>query len=353
MTEPVATCAHTIPAGPPSLHHFAHGRPARHLYQTGVSTIVPARQRYEFWTSTCLRYIHADPPDEHHRRDYLARVESLATPSGEMHYSASDGFSGVRTVRDARSSPQAELSLLYMLEGQLSCRLDGGDVVTAGPGEFFLYDPGRPQRLAVSRHRMVQVDLDAAQLAAVAGGKAPAPGTLRDALAASGLTRLLQARLGVFPALVAHLSATEQVSLLQATEALALAVIRGAIGADTATDDAQHPCTLEKARHYIGANLDRPDLSPADIAAAVGCSRATLYRVFMRHNMRIASYVRELRLQKMMGLLKNPADLRPIATLAQSCGLYDTPNVSQMFRKRFGASPRDIRAHHAGPQSRR
>lgn len=348
MPEPVATLAHTLPVSMPALHHFAHGRPARQLYQTGVSTIVPARQRYEFWTSTCLRYIHVDRPDEHHRRDFHARVDSLATPTGEMHYSASDGFSGVRTANDARSTPEAELSLLYMLEGQLACRFGDGKVVTAGPGDFFLYDPARQQRLAVSRHRMVQVDLDAVQLAAVAGGTAPEPGTVRDALAASELTRLLQVQLSVFPKLVANLSDGEQVSLLEATEALALAVIRGALGADTAAGDEEDPCVLTKARHYIYANLDKPDLSPADIAAAAGCSRATLYRLFVRHQMPVASYVRELRLQKLMGLLKNPADSRPISALAQSCGLYDTPNVNQMFRKRFGASPRDIRARHAG-----
>jgi AraC-like DNA-binding protein len=49
-------------------------------------------------------------------------------------------------------------------------------------------------------------------------------------------------------------------------------------------------------------------------------------------------------LQRLYELLQSAAVDHPIAMLAQHCGLIDPANLSQMFRRRFGISPSELRA---------
>lgn len=63
----------------------------------------------------------------------------------------------------------------------------------------------------------------------------------------------------------------------------------------------------------------------------------------------VAAYIREQRLQKLHRMLLDPLERRPIAALAPPCGLYDIPNVNQMFRKRFGLPPSQARRGETNP----
>ncbi|MCK9511809.1 MAG: helix-turn-helix domain-containing protein [Pigmentiphaga sp.] len=341
----------TIPADSPlqdargsqAFHLFAQGRPADRVFQTITASQVPAHARYEYWTSSLIRNFVVDPPDENQRRDFQAHVISLTTFTKEMHYSQSDAFSGVRTAQAIRADPSDELSLFYVLEGQLAGRFETEDII-ATAGSFYLYDSRLIQRIAVSRHRLIQVDLPRCAFEAAFAGQPPSPAEVTRALALSRLTPLLRSHLAQFPQTAAGMNPLEQQTLLETTEAFALSILRGAIANLLPSGDHHERALLLAAQRYIQRHLDKPDLAPAEIAAGVACSRATLYRVFKRHGLAIAAYVRELRLQQLFRLLQNPSDHRPIATLAQRCGLYDTPNVNQMFRRRFGASPSDVRA---------
>ncbi|MGE4338405.1 MAG: helix-turn-helix domain-containing protein [Pigmentiphaga sp.] len=340
----------TIPAKPifkaarrsPALHPFSQGRPADRVFQTVAASRAPARERYEYWTSSQIRNLLVDPPNERQKQDFQAYVISLATLTKEMHYSQSDGFSGVRTAQAVRADHSAELSLLYVLEGQLAGRFETEDVI-ATAGNFYLYDSRRVQRIAVSSHRLIEVDLPRFAFDAAFAGTPPSPADVTRALANSRLAPLLRSHLAQFPHAAVHMSPIEQQSMLETTETFALAVLQGAIANLMPSGDDRDHALLIAAKRYIQRNLDKPDLDPTEISVAIASSRATLYRVFKRHGLTIAAYVRELRLQQLFRLLQNPADQRSIATLAQRCGLYDAPNVNQMFRRRFGASPSDVR----------
>lgn len=343
VTDPPSMPLHGLSA----LHRFALGRPTNQVFQTVCTDQAPARERYEYWTSTLVRNMKVDAPDEAQRRDFQGYAVSLATLTKEIHYSQSDGFSGVRTAQAIRADQSSELSLLYVLEGRLAAGLDH-EAIVADAGNFYLYDSRLVQRFEISRHRLIQVDLPRFAFESAFAGKAPDPATVTKALARSRLTPLLRTQLAHFPRMAATMSPIEQQSLLEATEALALFVLQGAVGNLMPPDDNRDKAFLLAAQRYIQRNLDKPDLHPAEIAASIGCSRATLYRVFQRHGLTVAAYVRELRLQQLFRLLQNAADHRPIAVLAQLCGLYDAPNVNQLFRRRFGASPSDVRATRPG-----
>jgi len=259
----------------------------------------------------------------------------------EIHYAEFDAFSATRTLRDVRTDPSDELALLLLLEGTLHARLDDR-YLALGRNELYLYDSSQPQRLEFSRNRVVQFDIDRHKLAAACGGRAPQPALVIEALRRSGLTAMLRRHLSEFPAAYQHLTPQECVVMQAATEALALTVISAAVlsnGAETANGLR----LAEAARHYIHVNLDKPELDATDIAQHLGCSRSTLYRAFSLTDVSVAAYIREQRLLKLHQMLRNPLEPRPVAALAPLCGLYDTPNVSQMFRRRFGMSPTEVR----------
>ncbi len=327
----------------PPLHAFSRGRPAGHVFQLVSTAPAPPPERYDYWVETQLRQIRMARADTRQRRDFRARLVSLSTASHEMHYSHSDGFRGGRTLADIRAGATDEISLLYVMQGRYDGLVDGRPV-RAAAGEFFLYDPLRPQELRVSDHRLIEVDLSRRSVAALFNGRVPAPWTVNEALRQSPLTNLLRLHLNQFPRLAPRLGSDEQVALLRATSAFTLEILRGACAGRMNAAGGHKDELFLAARHYIDSRLEQPSLGAGEIAAFLGCSRATLYRVFAEQGEGVAAYIREQRLQRFRRLLEDPLDRRPLWAVAQGCGLYDASNLSQMFKRRFGCSPRDVRA---------
>ena len=320
---------------------FSSGRPREHIFQTVDTGHIAPASRYEYWAETQIRHIAPDPPSPSQRRDFSAKTTSLANATMEVHYTEFDAFSATRTLSDTRNDPAEEVALLLVLDGSLQARLNESRL-TVEKGGFYLYDSRHPQRLEFSRNRLVQFDLNRHKLAAACGGQTPQPAVVIEALRRSGLTPILRRHLCQFPASYLHLTPQECVVMQAASEALALTIISAAVlssGPETATGLR----LAEAARHYIHIHLDKPELSAADIARHLNCSRSTLYRAFNLTGTSVATYIREQRLWKLHQMLHNPLEQRPVGALAALCGLYDTPNVSQMFRKRFGMSPSAVR----------
>ncbi|NYT24418.1 helix-turn-helix domain-containing protein [Alcaligenaceae bacterium] len=338
----------TYDGGQSDFFAFSSGRPQQHVFQTAGTWQVESASRYEYWVETQIRHITVDRPNAAQRKDFRAKVTSLASATMEVHYAESDAFSASRTRRDIMADPVDELALLFVLEGSLHARLGDHHALSLGPDDFYLYDAGYPQRLEFSRNRIVQFDLCRRKLTAACGGRTPQPAVITDALRRSGLTSMLRLQLSQFPHAYYGLTPQERMVMQSATESLALTVISAALLSDRqATVNGLH--LAEAARRYIHLNLDNPEFDTSDIARNLGCSRATLYRAFQLTGVSVAGYIREQRLQKLYQMLRNPLERRPISALAPLCGLYDIPNVSQMFRKRFGMSPSEARRSEMNP----
>ncbi len=83
-------------------------------------------------------------------------------------------------------------------------------------------------------------------------------------------------------------------------------------------------------QRYIRRHLTDPDLDPDTVAAAIGCSRSTLYRLFNGNELFVQGYVRELRLQQFLRLLQKDARNAPIYALAQR---YSSATLEQHRRE--------------------
>lgn len=99
-----------------------------------------------------------------------------------------------------------------------------------------------------------------------------------------------------------------------------------------------------RVRRYIEQNLQRPSLSPDDIARDLGLSRSQLYRQFERFG-GVGSYIRRRRLRRSFVEICNPRQShRRISEIAYSLGFEDEAYFSRAFHRTFGLSPRAARA---------
>src|SRR5690606_23336005 len=127
------------------------------------------------------------------------------------------------------------------------------------------------------------------------------------------------------------LSVFERNVMLNATLGLACSVLRGAFHPDGAPPVASHDAGLYAAAcQYLDTHLGKADLTAADVAAALNCSRAHLYRVFARHGMTVADRLRESRLRLARRMLEGEP-LATVGIIAWRCGYADASAFGRAF----------------------
>lgn len=101
---------------------------------------------------------------------------------------------------------------------------------------------------------------------------------------------------------------------------------------------------VQRAKHYIEANLHDPTLDPRQLAAAMGLSLRRLQELFHREGQHISDWIWERRL-KTAGLRLRDATCHhlAIAVIAYDCGFANPAHFSRRFKDRFGLTPRDFR----------
>ncbi len=122
-------------------------------------------------------------------------------------------------------------------------------------------------------------------------------------------------------------------------------------------DGSPPPQKLEasiKVRRFIERELHNFDLGPAMIAAHLGLSRSTLYRLFTESG-GVLAYIRDRRLMRAMRILVRGEGGRPlrISQLAYTVGFSDDKTFRRAFRRRFGFIPSETSGYHLGLDDRR
>jgi AraC-like DNA-binding protein len=106
---------------------------------------------------------------------------------------------------------------------------------------------------------------------------------------------------------------------------------------------------LRAIKSDILANLSRPGLAVAELAARHGISPRYIRALFESEQTSFTEFVREHRLQRAHRILGSTASTgRSIAAIAFDCGFGDLSYFNHSFRRRYGATPTDIRNHTHG-----
>ena len=131
-----------------------------------------------------------------------------------------------------------------------------------------------------------------------------------------------------------------------------MALVLGASGdaAEVAKLRGGRAARLHATKAEILDNLD-PDLSVGAVAARHRLPVRYVQRLFEAEGTTFTDFVLSRRLARVHRLLGDPRfAARPIATIAAEAGFGDLTHFNRMFRRRYGATPSDVRA--AGRESR-
>ncbi len=131
-------------------------------------------------------------------------------------------------------------------------------------------------------------------------------------------------------------------SHVQDLAALALGATRD--GADRAGRGGLRAARLDAIKSDIMSDISAPDLNVRSIAARHGISPRYIRALFETEDTSFTDFVREQRLMKAYRSLGSVAFAgRSISTIAFDCGFGDLSYFNHSFRRRFGATPSDIR----------
>jgi AraC-like DNA-binding protein/ligand-binding sensor protein len=112
------------------------------------------------------------------------------------------------------------------------------------------------------------------------------------------------------------------------------------------------PPLVQKAREYIQQHKSEP-LSLAAVAQASGASVFHFCKVFKKTTgLKFTDYVARVRLEDAKSQLLNPS--RRISEVAYDVGFQSLTQFNRMFKRVFGQSPTEFRAHlHSQPRKRK
>lgn len=124
----------------------------------------------------------------------------------------------------------------------------------------------------------------------------------------------------------------------------ALALGSTADAAEQARQGGLRVARIEAIKRDIEEHLGEGGLRLAAVAARQGISPVYVRKLFESEGTSFTSFVLERRLLRAFDMLASPGASRmPISTIAYDVGFGDLSYFNRAFRKRFGATPSDIR----------
>jgi AraC-like DNA-binding protein len=254
----------------------------------------------------------------------------------------------LRTPREVRRDDRGSLKVVAQLHGSASFEQAGRRVVLR-TGEWSIYDTSRSYVvtnpasvshlvLLLPRERVralgVRVDQVATRRFPGCGG-------------ASGLAfeRLVAAFDGA-PAKAQADRAADQLA-----ELIGMAILERA---GIESDCSLRASARDRVRAYVDANLRDPAMTLDDVAAAVGCSKRNLHKLFRDEGETLAAHIWQARLARIREDLSAPAlRSRSITEIAFAWGFSSAAHFSRSFRERYGLAPRGYRDLVAAARARR
>ncbi|WP_095057719.1 transcriptional regulator FeaR [Pseudomonas sp. Irchel s3f7] len=132
----------------------------------------------------------------------------------------------------------------------------------------------------------------------------------------------------------------------EATLDAVISLLRPAMGASD-VDDSPQARTFRKALRSIDEHIGDEALCPEWLATQVGVSVRGLYRLFSRHGLVVAQYVKNRRLDLCAEQLRHARGEGKLCALGYEWGFNDSSYFSTAFKARFGVAPGEYRKRYA------
>jgi AraC family transcriptional activator of tynA and feaB len=300
---------------------------------------VAARERFAFWRATAMRRMEPSLVDG--RADqFRGRVRRVSGSCASLVDYRSDAIWMTRNRRHISVDGGDEISVGLVVGASTGAEQNDRELLLRRT-ELYVIDFARPVRSMLADHHELAIMLPRASVAAALG---TVPSTLGGTrLFDEGIGAVLMASMSSIAAQMDRMTRAERAVALDTAAALALAAIQATLRRRLGQEHAGAGL-LAAANAIIRQRCGDPELTPDGISRAIGCSRATLYRVFGGGGQSVAAAIWSARLDRAGWLLPLRASRDvPVADLAYRCGFADPASFSRMFRRRYGLSPREAR----------
>lgn len=237
--------------------------------------------------------------------------------------------------------------MLHLQEQGVCLHQQGRHSTALCPGEFSLSDMSRPYRLETpdDTHMLIAV-LPARALEARVPGvhDLVCHAVRRDLRATAALAAVLRSVLIQGASLPAQAPAEAPLDgIVLDLVAAALRPLQSQGVAQDVNPDAQHRRWL-RVEAYIEDRLGDAQLGLSTIARDLGLSPRQLQRVFADQGTTLTLYLQERRLLRAQRQLRGATGRLSITQLAFDSGFSDASYFGQVFRRRFGCTPSQVRA---------
>jgi AraC-like DNA-binding protein len=300
-------------------------------------------ERFDVWRDTLTAKLMRAAADTLGERPFRAKAALRALPSLRFGIGVVSPMIQHRTREIARSE-NGDVAVVANLLGPVLIRRGGSEIELA-PGEACLveccdvedYILPDTSTMLVARLKRGLLGAFGKHVDAAVGQRIPAPtealrlliGYVRSAAQGDPLLSPSATQL-----MTDHVS--DLVSLIVGArgETAAMAAGRGLAAA-----------RLGAAKAYIREHVASADLTTDAVAAAQGISPRYLRQLFEAEGESFSGYVLEQRLGQAHAMLASPGfAASAISRIAYDVGFGDLSYFNRVFRRRYGATPRDVRA---------
>jgi len=298
---------------------------------------IDAGETLTYWRDAVLRRVEALGSAVEQRR-FRARLIHVGGPDADFVEHASDAVTARRDLRRLQRDGCDDISISLLASNRPVGLIHRGEHQLRG-GDICIMDYAQPMEILRPRHHDISLICSRQKLTAALGGDLGALAGRR--LPRRGMTTLLRSHLRLMSEEMERLSPAERLHALSAAIEMATAALRSELGFQP--DVELFPAGLYRAaRLAIHRDCHDPELNPLRLALTLGCSRASLYRLFAARGESVAAAIWAARVERAHAMLTSAAhrNLRA-GEIARRCGFVDQPTFNRMFRRRYGMTPMD------------
>ncbi|HEY0300404.1 MAG TPA: helix-turn-helix transcriptional regulator [Rhizomicrobium sp.] len=308
------------------------------LVERSTDAVQP-RQRLQFWfesTSKRMECVHVpDIPVQ-------ARVRALVDAQAEFLDYTSQGFLMNRSQAMCDADDRDQISIGLVMSARTGA-VQNERELRLKRGQLYAIDFSRPVRsITVDHHELAVFLPRQAAREAVGSGADDIGGRLLSNRCSGGILSSHMRTLSAEAHLLTH---EQQTIALRTASDLALATLQArmplAVDLDRFADSLYGAALAAIDRNYADH-----DFTPRKLAALMGCSRASLYRLFSRRSEGVAEAIRMARLRQAHRLLCGHHRLT-VTEVAFRCGFLDLSSFARIYRQHYGHTPREAGRHGA------
>ncbi|MFF5180984.1 helix-turn-helix domain-containing protein [Micromonospora sp. NPDC000316] len=319
------------------------------------TTVLPPSERFGMWLDLVARTAVPLRIRSAHSADFAARADFIDLGPIQLIGFEYPSLAATRTRKLIRRS-DPDFHILALTTGGVGTSSQDGRHSETRPGEFTFYDASRPHD--VYHHAS---DQDRAQATSVImripHSVLPLPPQRMAALyggwmsGTEGIGALLAQFLHQISGHPEQYHAADANRLGAVGLDLATTMLgRHLVAEDEIPTEVRRRALVTQVQAYVHRHLGDPALTPQAVADAHHISLRSLHRLFEAEESTVASYIRDLRLERCRRDLTDPAlRTQPVQTIGARWGFPDKAHFSRAFRAAQGMSPQAYREGNSDP----